>query len=48
MNADSLEKGERDRAMSYLHATRKQFGDAVAGVSPEEATWKAGPHRGIG
>ena len=45
MNADSLEKGERDRAMSYLHATRKQFVDAVAGESPEQAKWKAGPDR---
>ena len=31
--------------MSYLHATRKQFVDAVAGVSPEQAKWKAGPDR---
>ncbi|MEP7367058.1 MAG: DinB family protein [Acidobacteriota bacterium] len=43
--ADPLEKGERDRAMSYLHATRKQFVDAVAGVSPEQAKWKAAPER---
>lgn len=43
--AGPLEKGERDRAMSYLHATRKQFVDAVAGVSPEQAKWKAAPDR---
>jgi len=39
------EKGERDRAMSYLHATRKQFLDAIRGVSPEQAKWKAAPER---
>ncbi len=42
---DPLAKGERDRAMSYLHATRKQFVDAVRGVSAEQAKWKAGPDR---
>ena len=45
MNADPLEKGERDRAMSYLHATRKQFLDAVQGVSAVQAKWKAAPDR---
>ncbi|HZO56119.1 MAG TPA: DinB family protein [Bryobacteraceae bacterium] len=45
LTADPLEKGERDRAMSYLHATRKQFADSVRGVSAEQAKWKAEPGR---
>lgn len=45
LTAEPLAKGERDRAMSYLHATRKQFVDAVQGVSAEQAKWKAGPER---
>ena len=36
-----LTRGERDRAMSSLHATRKVFLDAVAGLS--EAQWKFKP-----
>lgn len=45
LTAEPLAKGERDRAMSYLHATRKQFADAVQGVSGAQAKWKAGPDR---
>lgn len=45
MLADPLAKGERDRAMSYLHATRKQFVDALQGVSANQAKWKAAPER---
>lgn len=43
---ESLSRGERDRAMSELHATRKQFLDAIAGLStaqwnfkPSDAAW---------
>ncbi|MCC6294927.1 MAG: DinB family protein [Bryobacterales bacterium] len=43
--AEPLAKGERDRAMSYLHATRKQFVDAIRGVTPEQARWKPAPGR---
>lgn len=43
--AEPLARGERDRAMSYLHATRKQFVDAIQGVSPEQARWKPAPGR---
>ena len=42
---EPLTKSERDRAMSYLHATRKQYVDALAGVSPAQAKWKAAPDR---
>ena len=35
-----LSQGERDRAMSELHATRKQFLDAVAGLSPAQWNFK--------
>jgi hypothetical protein len=37
-------QGERDRAMSYLHATRKQFLDAALPLS--EAQWKYKPAGG--
>lgn len=39
--AQPLSQGERDRAMSDLHATRKMFLDAVAGLS--EAQWNFKP-----
>jgi uncharacterized damage-inducible protein DinB len=39
--AEPLSQGERDRAMSYLHATRKQFLDSVAGLS--KAQWEYKP-----
>jgi uncharacterized damage-inducible protein DinB len=37
----TLTQGERERAMSELHATRKQFLDSVAGLS--EAQWNFKP-----
>ena len=39
--AAPLEQGERDRAMSHLHATRKVFLDSIAGLS--EAQWNFKP-----
>ncbi len=42
--AAPLQQGERDRAMSELHATRKQFLDAIAGLTPEQ--WKFKPAEG--
>jgi uncharacterized damage-inducible protein DinB len=41
--AQTLSQGERDRAMSYLHATRKQFIDSIAGLSDAQWKWKAAP-----
>ena len=41
----SIPQGERDRAMSYLHSTRKQFLDSTAGLTPEQWNFKAGPDR---
>ncbi|MBV6430217.1 MAG: hypothetical protein IANPNBLG_00321 [Bryobacteraceae bacterium] len=38
-----LEQGERDRAVSYLHVTRKMFLDSVADVSPAQWEWKPAP-----
>lgn len=38
-----LTQGERDRALSELHATRKQFLDAVAGLTPAQWGFKASP-----
>jgi hypothetical protein len=43
--AQAPEKGERDRAMSYLHATRKQLLDAIEGLSEEQWRWKPAPDR---
>jgi len=43
--AEPLTKGERDRAMSYLHATRKQLLDAVEGLSEAQWKWKPAPDR---
>ena len=45
MLAAGLSQGERDRAMSELHATRKQLLDAVNGLTEEQLRWKAGPER---
>ena len=39
--AAPLEQGERDRAMSHLHATRKVFLDSIAGLS--DAQWNFKP-----
>ncbi len=41
--AEPLKQGERDRAMSYLHATRKQFLDSVAGLSQAQWEFKPSP-----
>jgi len=43
--AAPLTQGERDRAMSLLHATRKQVLDAVANLSPEQWNFKQAPDR---
>ena len=40
-----LEQGERDRAMSHLHATRKVFLDSVAGLSDAQWNFKPAPER---
>jgi DinB superfamily len=40
-----LEQGERDRAMSHLHATRKVFLDSVAGLSEAQWNFKPAPQR---
>jgi hypothetical protein len=37
----ALTKGERDRALSELHASRKQFLDSISGLT--EAQWKFKP-----
>ncbi|MCC6586521.1 MAG: DinB family protein [Bryobacterales bacterium] len=44
-SAQTLSQGERDRAMSYLHATRKQFLDIVQSVSDSQFRFKPGPDR---
>ena len=43
--AQTLTKGERERAMSELHASRKMLIDAVAGLSEKQLNWKAAPER---
>lgn len=43
--ADLLKQGERDFAMSHMHASRKFFLDSVAGLSPAQWTFKAAPEK---
>lgn len=42
---EALTQGERDRAMSSLHASRKMFLDSVAGLSNAQWTFKPDPDR---
>lgn len=41
--ADTLSQGERDRAMSHLHGTRKLLIDAATGLSPKQLDYKPAP-----
>lgn len=41
LHAAPLTQGERDRAMSELHASRKIVIDAISGVSEKQLNWKA-------
>ena len=41
--AETITQGERDRALSELHASRKQFLDSIAGVSEAQWTFKPAP-----
>ena len=41
----TIDKGERDFAMSHLHMSRKLFLDSIAGLSPEQLNFKASPER---
>src|SRR5260370_36675682 len=43
--AQTLTQHDREFAMSHLHATRKMFLDSVAGLTPEQWTFKAAPDR---
>ena len=43
--AEPLAQGERDRAMSHLHATRKAFLDSVAALSDSQWNFKPSPER---
>ena len=40
VQAEPLNQGERDRALSHLHATRKMFLDSIAGLSPAQWNFK--------
>lgn len=40
-----MERGERDRILSYYHATRKQILDATADLSDAQWKFKPGPER---
>ncbi len=44
-NIGFLTQHDRDFALSYYHATRKQVLDAVQGLTPEQWTWKPAPDR---
>jgi hypothetical protein len=41
--AQPLTQSDRDFAVSAMHATRKQFLDTVAGLSPAQLKWKPAP-----
>ena len=41
--AEPISQGERDRALSALHATRKQFIDFVSSVTPAQWSYKPAP-----
>ncbi|MBY0503429.1 MAG: DinB family protein [Bryobacteraceae bacterium] len=41
----ALTQGERDRAMSYLHATQKQVTDTIHSLTPAQLAYHAGPGR---
>jgi DinB superfamily len=43
--AETITQHDREFAMSHLHATRKMFLDSVAGLTPEQWTFKAAPDR---
>lgn len=43
--AQTLTQHEREYAMSHLHASRKMFLDAVAGLTPEQWNYKPAPDR---
>lgn len=43
IQAQTLSQGERDRAMSELHATRKAFLDLVGAASPSQLNFKPAP-----
>jgi hypothetical protein len=43
--ADTLTQGERDRAMSHLHSTRKMLLDTVTPLSEAQWKFKPGPDR---
>jgi hypothetical protein len=45
LSAGELTQGERNRALSELHATRKLFVDAVSGLSEAQWRFKPGPDR---
>ena len=40
--ADTLSQGERDRAMSHLHATRKLLTDSATGLSAKQLAFQPG------
>ena len=45
LGAETLNQGERDRAMSHLQATRKLFVDATASLSEAQWKFKSAPDR---
>lgn len=40
-----LTQGERDQAMSYLHATQKQVSDTIASLSPAQLAYRPSPNQ---
>ncbi len=45
LSAETLKQGERDRAMSELHASRKMVIDAASNLSKRQLEWKPAPEK---
>jgi hypothetical protein len=45
LSAETINNGERDRAMIHLHSSRKLFLDSTANLSPAQWNFKPGPDR---
>ena len=45
LSAQTIDKSERDFAMSHLHMSRKLFLDSITGLTPAQLDFKASPER---
>jgi hypothetical protein len=45
LKSGPMQTNERNVLLSYLHSSRKQVMDSIAGLSPEQLNYKSGPDR---